>query len=134
MLAAGALSLSGALAGPAPAGAATSPCTVAYTVVNSWPGGFQAGHHDHQQRARRSAAGRWPSTSRTRSRSAAAGPRSYTQNGQTVTVASQSYNGALATGASTTMGFTGTVGAADAVPGYFTVNGYACNGAAQLPR
>ena len=105
---------------------------MAYSVVNSWPGGFQAGititnngpaitswtlafaFPDAQQ-----ISGGWAAT--------------YTQNGQAVTAASLSWNGALGTGASTSIGFTGTVGATDAVPAYFTVNGYACNGAAQLP-
>jgi hypothetical protein len=132
VLAAGALSLSGALAGPAPAGAATSQCTVAYAVVNSWPGGFQAGitiTNNGPAISSWTLAFNFPNAQQISGGWSA----SYTQNGQAVTAASLSYNGALATGASTTMGFTGTVGAADAVPSYFTVNGYACNGAAQLP-
>lgn len=37
------LALGGAALGLAPpAGAATSLCTVSYTIVSSWPGGFQA--------------------------------------------------------------------------------------------
>ena len=39
------LLVAGATAGAAPpaANAATSSCTVTYSLVNSWPGGFQAG-------------------------------------------------------------------------------------------
>jgi hypothetical protein len=114
------------------AAAATSSCTVNYTVVNSWPGGFQAGititnngpaipswtlaftFPDDQ-----AVSGGWNGT--------------FSQNGQDLTVTSESYNGALATGASTSIGFTGTVGATDDAPTYFTVNGYACNGATQVP-
>jgi hypothetical protein len=48
-------------------------------------------------------------------------------------VTNQNFNGALATGASATIGFTGTVGPTNAIPTYFTVNGFACNGAAQIP-
>ena len=134
LLAACVLSLGGAAAitGPGSAAAAAGACTVTYSVVNSWPGGFQAGitltntgapitswtlaftFPDAQQ-----ISGGWSGI--------------YTQNGQSVTVANESYNGSLGTGGSVSLGFTGTVGAADAVPGYFTVNGYACNGAAQLP-
>jgi hypothetical protein len=33
----------GALGGGMPARAATSQCTVSYSLTNSWPGGFQAG-------------------------------------------------------------------------------------------
>ena len=46
-LAAGALA---AVAAPTGTASAASTCTVAYSVVNNWPGGFQAGHHGHQQR------------------------------------------------------------------------------------
>jgi endoglucanase len=127
-LAAGTLA---AVAVPQAASAASS-CTVAYSVVNSWPGGFQAGititnngaaltswalaftFPDDQQ-----VSGGWDG--------------SYTQSGQYLTVTSESWNGALATGAAVTIGFTGTVGSTNAVPSYFTVNGYACNGAAQVP-
>src|ERR1700728_3286057 len=131
ILAAGAAGV-GATAVPQPAAAATSTCTVAYSVTNSWPGGFQAGititnngaaitswalaftFPDDQQ-----VSGGWDGT--------------YTQSGQYLTVTSESWNGALATGGAVTIGFTGTVGSTNAVPSYFTVNGYACNGAAQVP-
>ncbi len=132
VLAAGGLSLSGALAGPAPASAASSACTVAYTVVNSWPGGFQA---DITITNNGPALGSWALAFNFPNAQQISGGWSatYAQNGQAVTATSLSYNGALATGAATSIGFTGTVGATDAVPSYFTVNGYACNGAAQLP-
>jgi endoglucanase len=120
-----------AVAVPGTASAA-STCTVAYSVVNSWPGGFQAGITVTNNGApitnwtlaftfpnAQQISGGWSGT--------------YTQNGQYVTVTSESWNGSLGTGASTSIGFTGTVGATNAVPAYFTVNGYACNGAPQLP-
>jgi len=131
ILAAGAAGV-GATAVPQPAAAATSTCTVAYSVTNSWPGGFQAGititnngapitswalaftFPDDQQ-----ISDGWGGT--------------FTQNGQNVTVASESYNGSLGTGGAVTIGFTGTVGATNDVPSYFTVNGLACNGATQTP-
>jgi endoglucanase len=129
--AAAVLSLGGAAA-RVPAAAAASTCTVGYSIGNGWQGGFQAGititnngpaisswtlafaFPDDQQ-----VTNGWNGT--------------FTQNGQVLVVTSASWNGALATGASTTIGFTGTVGATNAVPGYFTVNGLACNGAAQVP-
>ena len=134
LLAACVLSLGGAAAitSPGSAAAAAEACTVTYSVVNSWPGGFQAGITLTNTGA--------PITSWTlaftfpNAQQISGGwSGSYTQNGQYVTVANESYNGSLGTGGSVSLGFTGTVGAADAVPGYFTVNGYACNGAAQLP-
>jgi endoglucanase len=134
-VAAVALALSGSVAAvgvtAAPAQAA-STCTVSYSVVNSWPGGFQAGITITNNGAAISSwtlaftfpndqvvSDGWDAT--------------YTQNGQDLTAVSESYNGALATGGSVTIGFTGTVGATNDVPTYFTVNGYACNGATQVP-
>ena len=42
-LALSALALAGGTFGGPSASAATSPCTVSYSLTNSWPGGFQAG-------------------------------------------------------------------------------------------
>ncbi|HEY4854118.1 MAG TPA: cellulase family glycosylhydrolase, partial [Streptosporangiaceae bacterium] len=123
----------GALAAvAAPPASAASTCTVAYSVVNNWPGGFQAGITVTNNGApitswtlaftfpnAQQISGGWSGT--------------YTQSGQYVTVTSMSYNGALGTGGSVSLGFTGTVGAVNAVPSYFTVNGFACNGAPQVP-
>jgi endoglucanase len=126
--------VAGALAAVAvpQAASAASSCTVAYSVVNSWPGGFQAGITITNNGAAltswalaftfpndQQVSGGWDGT--------------YTQSGQYLTVTSESWNGALATGGAVTIGFTGTVGSTNAVPSYFTANGYACNGAAQVP-
>jgi endoglucanase len=132
LLGAAALVLGAAAAVPGSAAAATSTCTVAYSIVNSWPSGFQAGITITNNGApitnwtlaytfpnAQQVSGGWNGT--------------FTQSGQFVTVANASWNGALATGGSASIGFTGTVGATNAVPTYFTVNGLACNGAAQLP-
>ncbi|HUY48371.1 MAG TPA: cellulose binding domain-containing protein [Streptosporangiaceae bacterium] len=139
LLAAAALTLSAAVAVTAPASgpgdsavAATSSCTVAYSVVNGWPGGFQAGltvTNNGAPITNWTLAFTFPNAQQI----SGGWSGSYTQNGQYVTVANESYNGALGTGGSVSLGFTGTVGATNAVPTYFTVNGYACNGAAQLP-
>ena len=128
----GVLALIGTAVSAPAAGAATSTCTVAYSIGNTWGGGFQGGititnngpaisswtlaftFPDHQQ-----ITSGWNGT--------------FSQNGQVVQVASENYNGALATGASANVGFVANVGAVNDAPGYFTVNGLACNGAAQLP-
>jgi endoglucanase len=131
MLAAGAAGV-GATAGPQPAAAATSTCTVAYSVVSSWPDGFQAGITITNNGAAITSwtlAFTFPNDQQVSD----GWSGTYTQSGQNVSVASESWNGSLATGASTTIGFTGTVGATNAVPTYFTVNGFACNGATQVP-
>jgi len=119
--------------GPSAASAATSTCTVAYSIVNTWPGGFQVSITITNNAA--------PITNWTlgynfpNAQQISGGwNAAFTQNGQSVTASSLSYNGALATGGTASIGFTGTVGAADAVPGYFTINGFACNGAAQVPN
>ena len=85
-----ALSLGGAAAVTAPgsAGAAASECTVAYSVVNSWPGGFHGRDHDHQQRPAITSwtlAFAFPDAQQISGSSRAA---TYTQNGQAVTAAS----------------------------------------------
>jgi len=123
--------VSGGLA-PAAAAQAASSCTVAYSVVNSWPGGFQAGitiTNDGAAITSWALAFTFPDDQVVSN----GWDATYTQNGQDLTVTSESWNGALATGASTTIGFTGTVGSTDSVPTYFTVNGFACNGATQVP-
>jgi hypothetical protein len=130
LLAAGVSGTAAAATGTA--AAAASPCTVTYSVTNSWPGGFQAGITITNNTAAITSwtlgftfpndqviTNGWDGT--------------YTENGQDVTVASESWNGSLATGASISIGFTGTVGATNNVPAAFTLNGLACNGAAQVP-
>jgi endoglucanase len=117
----------------APARAATSACTVAYSVTSSWQGGFQGGITITNNG---SAITSWtldyafPSNDQVIT---GGWGGSYAQNGRSVSVTSESYDGALATGASTTIGFIANVGPANSAPAYFSVNGYACNGAAQVP-
>ncbi|HEX3790679.1 MAG TPA: glycoside hydrolase family 6 protein [Pseudonocardiaceae bacterium] len=57
----------------------------------------------------------------------------YSQAGAAVTVASLSYNGALATGASTSTGFNLTYSGTNAAPTAFTLNGTTCNGGGTTP-
>jgi endoglucanase len=128
-LAAGGLTAATTLAPPA---SAASTCTADYSVVNNWPGGFQAGitiTNNGAPITNWTLAFTFPNDQQVSD----GWDGTFTQNGQNVTVASESYNGSLATGGSVTIGFTGTVGATNDVPTYFTLNGYACNGAAQAP-
>jgi endoglucanase len=117
---------------PGTAMAATSPCTVTYSIVNSWPGGFQVGINYTNTGA--------PLTSWTlaytfpEDQQVSGGwSGAFSQNAQNVAIGNLSYNGSLGTGQSVSIGFTGTVGGANDVPTYFTVNGFACNGAQQVP-
>ena len=49
-----------------------------------------------------------------------------TQSGESVTITNASYNGAIAPGGNTTLGFQGTWTNSDATPAAFTLNGNAC--------
>ncbi|HEX8345393.1 MAG TPA: glycoside hydrolase family 48 protein [Actinoplanes sp.] len=104
-------------------------CSVTYTVQSSWPGGFTGNlsiknigdpltswrvEYDYADAAQKVTQG-WNGV--------------YTQTGRHVTVNNASWNGGLATGATTTTGFNGTFGAANPAPTAFTLNGTACNGA-----
>ena len=100
-------------------------CKVAYTIQNSWPGGFQAqvtvtntGSQaiNGWQLAWTFAAGQqvtnmWNATA--------------AQNGANVTATSASYDAAIAPGANVQIGFTGN-GAATPSPTAFTLNAAAC--------
>jgi Glycosyl hydrolase family 48/Cellulose binding domain/Bacterial Ig domain len=57
----------------------------------------------------------------------------FTQTGTAVSVTNMSYNGSLATGASTSLGFNGSKGAANRPPTDFAVNGTRCTGPNQAP-
>ena len=56
-----------------------------------------------------------------------------TQSGTAVTARNASYNGTLATGASTSFGFNGSWSGANPKPTAFTVNGVACTGGTTTP-
>jgi endoglucanase len=124
----GALVAGGVALMPVVNASAAAGCRVAYTA-NSWPGGFTASiaitilgdpvsswtlGFAFPHAGQRVGQG-WSAT--------------YGQSGVNVTAASMSYNGALATGASTNIGFNGTWTAANPSPTAFTLNGVACTGA-----
>ena len=114
------------------AGAATSACDVKYTIVNSWPTGFQASvdiTNNSTALASWALGFRFPNSQKiTNSWNSV-----YAQTGQDVTISNATWNGALASGAALNLGFIGTWSGTNAVPDYFTLNGIACNGAAQRP-
>jgi endoglucanase len=131
-----ALGLCAAGLGAAPttdqASAATPACQVTYSVVNSWNVGFQASITITNNAAAMSGwtlAWTFPNTQQI-SQLWGGVP---TQTGQQVSVQNASYDGSLATGGAVTIGFVGTWAGTNAVPDYFTLNGIACNGAAQRP-
>ncbi|MEU6402413.1 glycoside hydrolase family 6 protein [Streptomyces sp. NPDC046985] len=111
---------------PATAGAQAAPCTVDYTIQNQWDTGFTAAVTVTNNSAAKtgwtlkwSYAGAQQITSGWNAK--------ITQSGAAVTAANETYNGALATGASASFGFQGTYSGANAVPAAFTLDGVTCN-------
>ena len=121
--------LPGAVNGTPPPTGTSAPvsCSAAYSLTNSWSGGFQAqivltntgttsispwtlafAFGGDQQ-----IASLWNAT--------------YTQSGASVTVTAESYNATIAAGGSVTIGFTGSYTSSDAAPAAFSVNGTACS-------
>ncbi|SBT41892.1 cellulase family glycosylhydrolase [Micromonospora auratinigra] len=123
----GALALAATALLPMTNAAAATGCAVTYTT-SSWQGGFTAtvaiknlgdpvtnwtlgfSFPDSGQRVSQG----WSAT--------------YQQSGSAVTARSLDYNGALATGASTTIGFNGSWTTANPNPTSFTLNGTTCTG------
>nr|BFE61925.1 cellulase family glycosylhydrolase [Dactylosporangium thailandense] len=119
------LASAGAVLLPTSAQAAAG-CQVTYTT-SDWPGGFTAAI---TVKNLGDAVSSW-----TLGWTFAAGQHvdqgwsaTYTQSGANVTAASLSYNGALATGASTSIGFNGSWTGSNPKPAAFTLNGVTCNG------
>jgi hypothetical protein len=90
-------------------------CTASYSIINSWSGGFQA---QVTVTAGSSGLSGWTVgwTFPGDQKISQMWNASYTLSGESVTASSMSYNGALAAGASTTFGFTGTYATSDASP------------------
>jgi len=116
-----------ALAQPPGAGAATAGCAVTYTP-NTWSTGFTA---DVRITNLGDPVTGWtlgfsfPGDQHITSGWSA----TYSQTGRAVTARSVDYNGALATGASTSIGFQATYTGTNAAPTAFTLNGVGCTGA-----
>jgi lysophospholipase L1-like esterase len=107
---------------------AAAGCRVTYTVQSQWSGGFVANVDVANLGA--------PLTSWRLAWSFTAGQQvtqlwggTVNQSGALVTVANASWNGGIATGATTSVGFGATVnGTSNPVPTAFTLNGVACTG------
>ena len=111
-----------------PANAATAGCTVAYTVQSAWPGGFTGNVVITNLGAATTSwtlAYDFPAAGQAVTNGWSA---TWTQSGQHVTAVSMSWNGALATNGSATIGFNGAWTASNPVPTSFTLNGTVCNG------
>ncbi len=125
--AAGALTASILALLPATNAMAATGCAVTYTA-NTWPGGFTGN-------VRIKNLGDPISSWTLRWNFPDAGQRvvqgwsaTYSQSGAAVSAASMSYNGSLATGASTDIGFNGSWTSSNPNPASFTLNGTLCTG------
>jgi endoglucanase len=101
-------------------------CSAVYTVVNSWPGGFQA-------QIVLTDTGPAPIDGWTVTwtflgdqRISSLWDASYTQSGEQVTAAAEPYNAMIAPSGTVTVGFTGTFTASNSPPTTFVVNGTTC--------
>ncbi|GIH14326.1 hypothetical protein Raf01_24980 [Rugosimonospora africana] len=123
----------GTVAVALPATAAALGCSVTYSVTNQWPGGFNGAvaitnlggpisswtlTFDFPDSGQKVAQG-WSAN--------------WSQSGTHVTAANASWNGSLATNASTSIGFTGSDTGANPVPTTFSLNGTVCTGAVNSP-
>ncbi|MFI7070548.1 glycoside hydrolase family 6 protein [Micromonospora sediminicola] len=124
---AGVLVAGGLVTLPVTAAQAATQCSVDYTT-SDWPGGFTATvviknlgdpvsswnlgftFPNSSQRVQQGWSAKW------------------SQTGQNVTAQNESYNGSLATGASTSIGFNGAWSGSNPKPTQFTLNGTVCNG------
>ncbi|MEH0983156.1 glycoside hydrolase family 6 protein [Micromonospora sp. CPCC 205556] len=129
---ASALVVGGLVAIPVTAAQAATQCSVDYTT-SDWPGGFTATvvirnvgdpvsswnlgftFPDGGQKVQQGWSAKW------------------SQTGQNVTATNESWNGALGTGASTSIGFNGAWSGSNPKPTSFTLNGVVCNGGNPTP-
>ncbi|GAA1873297.1 cellulose-binding domain-containing protein [Myceligenerans crystallogenes] len=110
----------------APAATAATGCSVQYSVVNTWQGGYQANVSvTNLGDALSSWTLAW--TFASGQGVSQAWNATVTQSGTQVTARNVSWNGGLATGQSASFGFIGS-GASSPAPGGFTLNGVACTG------
>jgi hypothetical protein len=129
----GALLLAGAAAVTLPAVAASTGCSVTYTVQSQWPGGFTSNvsitnlgdpvpawtlTFDFPDSGQKVTQG-WSAT--------------WSQAGTHVSAASMSYNGALGTNGTTSIGFGGAWSGSNPVPTSFALNGLTCTGVVSSP-
>jgi cellulase/cellobiase CelA1 len=101
---------------PSPASPGTGGCSAAYSVAGRWPGGFQGQVVVTNTGSAKLSGWQLGWTFPGRQAINNLWDGSYTQSGGNVTVTSEPYNGALAPGASTTVGFTATYSGSNTVP------------------
>ncbi|MEH1167549.1 glycoside hydrolase family 6 protein [Micromonospora sp. CPCC 205539] len=129
---AGALVAGGLVTLPVTAAHAATQCDVAYTT-NDWPGGFTASitiKNLGDPINGWTLGWTFPNSGQRLQQGWSA---EFSQTGSQVTARSLSYNGSLATGASTSLGFNGAWSGSNPKPASFTLNGVVCNGGTTPP-
>ncbi|GGM09333.1 cellulase family glycosylhydrolase [Micromonospora yangpuensis] len=117
---------------PATNAMAATGCAVTYTT-NSWDGGFTA---SVSIKNLGDAVNGWTlgfSFGQSSQRVVQGWSATFEQSGAAVTARSLSYNGALATGATTNIGFNGSFSGSNPAPTSFTLNGVTCTGSTTGP-
>ncbi|MEN8651949.1 cellulase family glycosylhydrolase [Streptomyces sp. 21So2-11] len=109
-----------------PASAAAPACTVEYTATNQWAGGFQGSVKVTNNSALLSSWALGFSFPGGQQVTQGWGAK-WSQSGRVVIAANESWNGALGTGASVTIGFIASRSDTDRPPTVFTLNGTVCN-------
>ncbi|WP_433649297.1 glycoside hydrolase family 6 protein [Micromonospora zamorensis] len=129
---AGVLVAGGLVTIPVTAAQAATQCDIAYTS-NEWPGGFTASvtiKNVGDPLNGWTLGWTFPNSGQRVQQGWSA---EFTQSGSQVTAKSLSYNGTLATGASTSIGFNGAWSGSNPKPTSFTLNGVVCNGGTTPP-
>ncbi|MEU8297899.1 glycoside hydrolase family 6 protein [Micromonospora sp. NPDC048909] len=124
---AGALVAGGLVTIPVTVAHAATQCDVAYST-NDWPGGFTASitiRNIGDPINGWTLGWTFPNSGQRVQQGWSA---EFTQTGSQVTARSLSYNGSLATGASTSLGFNGAWSGSNPKPTSFTLNGVTCSG------
>jgi O-glycosyl hydrolase len=101
-------------------------CQVTYTTQSQWAGGFVAGVTIADTGSSPISGWTLKFTFPGDQKITNAWSGTETQSGENVTITNASYNGTIAPGGNTSLGFQGTWTNSDAVPTAFTVNGAAC--------
>ena len=113
---------------PVTAAQAATQCNITYTQqrVAGWL--HRQRHHPERRRRDQRLDPRLHLPQQQPAGAARAGRPTWTQSGSQVTATNMSYNGTLATGASTSIGFNGAWSGSNPTPTSFTLNGVVCNG------
>jgi cellulose 1,4-beta-cellobiosidase len=111
---------------PSPTQTGTASCSVTYSLVNSWQGGFQG--QAVVKNTGSAAINGWTLawTFPGDQKITQLWNGSYTQSGEAVRVTNAAYNAAIPPGGTVTAGFTGTFTSNDTSPSAFTLNGTPC--------